>query len=84
MQTHFEFGLTAGLYSKDRKEINDFSRRIEAGVVYINRRTSATTGAIVGMHTFGGWKGSGLTGKGTGSKHYLPQFMHEQSVALSK
>ncbi|MDE1855231.1 MAG: aldehyde dehydrogenase family protein [Candidatus Micrarchaeota archaeon] len=79
-----EFGLTAGLYSKNRGEINEFAKHIQAGVVYINRRTSATTGAIVGMHTFGGWKGSGLTGKGTGSRYYLPQFMHEQSVALSK
>jgi 1-pyrroline-5-carboxylate dehydrogenase len=79
-----DFGLTAGLYSKNRKEINEFSSRIEAGVVYINRRTSATTGAIVGMHTFVGWKGSGLTGKGTGSKFYLQQFMHEQSLAVVK
>ncbi len=79
-----EFGLTAGLYSKNRKEMTEFTRQAQAGVVYINRRTSATTGAIVGMHTFGGWKGSGLTGKGTGSRYYLPQFMHEQSVAVAK
>jgi 1-pyrroline-5-carboxylate dehydrogenase len=79
-----EFGLTAGLYSKNRKEISEFAQGIQAGVVYINRRTSATTGAIVGMHTFVGWKGSGLTGKGTGSKHYLQQFMREQSIAISR
>jgi 1-pyrroline-5-carboxylate dehydrogenase len=79
-----EFGLTAGLYSKNRKEMNEFSDRIQAGTVYINRRTSATTGAIVGMHTFVGWKGSGLTGKGTGSRFYLQQFMREQSRALVK
>jgi 1-pyrroline-5-carboxylate dehydrogenase len=79
-----EFGLTAGLYSKNRGEIKEFKKRIQAGVVYINRRTSATTGAIVGMHAFGGWKGSGLTGKGTGSRHYLPQFMREQSQAVVK
>lgn len=79
-----EFGLTAGLYSKNRKEISEFLNRIQAGVVYINRRTSATTGAIVGKHTFVGWKGSGLTGKGTGSKQYLQQFMREQSQAVVK
>lgn len=79
-----DFGLTAGLYSKNRKEMNEFASRIQAGVVYINRRTSATTGAIVGMHTFVGWKGSGLTGKGTGSRYYLQQFMREQSVAVVK
>lgn len=79
-----EFGLTAGLYTRDRKEVRRFSAGIEAGVVYVNRRISATTGAIVGMHTFVGWKGSGLTGKGTGSRNYLQQFMREQSLSVSK
>lgn len=79
-----EFGLTAGLYTRDSKEIRSFSAGIEAGVVYVNRRISATTGAIVGMHTFVGWKGSGLTGKGTGSRQYLQQFMREQSLSVSK
>ena len=79
-----EFGLTSGLYSKNRKEIKEFSNGIQSGVVYINRSISATTGAIVGLHTFVGWKGSGLTGKGTGSKFYLQQFMREQSVSITK
>ena len=84
MANDVEYGLTAGLYSKNRKEINEFSRKIQAGVVYINRPTSATTGAIVGKHTFVGWKYSGLTGKGTGSKFYLQQFMREQSISITK
>ncbi len=79
-----EFGLTAGLYTRDSKEIRGFAAGMEAGVVYVNRRISATTGAIVGMHTFVGWKGSGLTGKGTGSRQYLQQFMREQSLSISK
>ena len=79
-----EYGLTAGLYSKNKKEISKFIDSIEAGVVYVNRRISATTGAIVGAHTFVGWKGSGLTGKGTGSRNYLQQFLREQSVAVVK
>jgi 1-pyrroline-5-carboxylate dehydrogenase len=82
MANDTEYGLTAGLYSKNKKEIELFSKKIEAGVVYVNRSVSATTGAIVGLHTFVGWKGSGLTGKGTGSKLYLQQFMREQSVSL--
>ncbi|MDE1868638.1 MAG: aldehyde dehydrogenase family protein [Candidatus Micrarchaeota archaeon] len=84
MANDVEYGLTAGLYSKNRDEILEFSKKIQAGVVYINREISATTGAIVGLHTFVGWKGSGLTGKGTGSKHYLPQFMREQSISTTK
>lgn len=79
-----EYGLTAGFYGKNGKEIKKFSERIQAGVVYINREVSATTGAIVGVHTFVGWKGSALTGKGTGSKFYLQQFMREQSLSTTK
>ena len=77
-----EYGLTAGMYSMKKSEIREYSKAIQAGVVYINRETSATTGAIVGLHTFVGWKGSGLTGKGTGSRFYLQQFMREQSLSI--
>ncbi len=79
-----EYGLTAGVYSGSRKEIKEFLANIQAGVVYVNRRTSSTTGAIVGAHTFVGWKHSGLTGKGTGSRFYLQQFLREQSQAVVK
>jgi 1-pyrroline-5-carboxylate dehydrogenase len=79
-----EFGLTAGLYSRNRKEIREFMEGIRAGTVYVNRKAGATTGAIVGAHTFVGWKGSGLTGKGTGSRCYLQQFLREQSIAEAK
>ncbi|MHB1830770.1 MAG: aldehyde dehydrogenase family protein, partial [Candidatus Micrarchaeaceae archaeon] len=84
MANDTDYGLTAGLYSEKNGEIKEFLRDIEAGVVYVNRETSATTGAIVGLHTFVGWKGSGLTGKGSGSRFYLQQFMREQSQALVK
>ncbi len=83
MANDVEYGLTAALYSKNKHEIKEFSNAIQAGVVYINRKVSATTGAIVGVHTFVGWKGSGLTGKGTGSRFYLQQFLREQSLAIS-
>lgn len=78
-----EYGLTAGFYGKSRKEIKKFTENIQAGVVYVNRSISATTGAIVGVHTFVGWKGSALSGKGSGSKFYLQQFMREQSVSIT-
>ena len=52
---------------------------IEAGVVYVNRRAGATTGAWPGTQTFAGWKSSGTTGKGGLGPWYLPQFMREQS-----
>ncbi len=77
-----EYGLTAGLYSGKRGEVREFLSKMESGVVYVNREIGATTGAIVGAHAFVGWKGSGTTGKGTGSRFYLQQFMREQSQAV--
>ncbi len=84
MANDVEYGLTAGLYSKKKSEIKEFADKIQAGVIYVNREASATTGAMVGFHSFVGWKGSGLTGKGTSGKFYLPQFMREQSISISK
>ena len=39
----------------------------------------ATTGAWPGYQPFGGWKGSGSTGKAIASFHYLPLYLREQS-----
>jgi 1-pyrroline-5-carboxylate dehydrogenase len=77
-----EFGLTAGLFSKDEADIQKFFDRIEAGVVYVNRRAGATTGAWPGINPFGGWKGSGSSGKASGGPYYVEQFMREQSRTL--
>jgi 1-pyrroline-5-carboxylate dehydrogenase len=76
------YALTAGIYSKNKDEIAAFLDGIEAGVVYVNRSRSATTGAMVGSQPFVGWKYSGISGKGTGSKYYLPLFMREQSQTI--
>jgi 1-pyrroline-5-carboxylate dehydrogenase len=74
-----EYGLTAGIFSEDDGEIQKFFDRIQAGVTYANRRAGATTGAWPGINSFGGWKGSGSTGRGTGGPYYVQQFMREQS-----
>jgi 1-pyrroline-5-carboxylate dehydrogenase len=74
-----EYGLTAGLYSEDEREIERFYRDIHAGVLYVNRKAGATTGAWPGVNPFGGWKASGSTGRGSGGPYYVQQFMHEQS-----
>lgn len=76
------FGLTAGIYSKDRDELDRFLTTIEAGVLYANRASGATTGAWPGFQTFCGWKGSGTSGKGGLGTWYVPQFMREQSHTL--
>ena len=71
-------GLTAGFYG-DAEETDWFFDNIEAGVTYANRPQGATTGAWPGYQPFGGWKGSGSTGKGIASFYYLAQYMREQS-----
>jgi len=73
------FGLTAGIYSRKQEEIDAFLDRIEAGVVYVNRAAGATTGAWPGVQPFGGWKGSGSTGKNIGGLYTLPCYLREQS-----
>jgi 1-pyrroline-5-carboxylate dehydrogenase len=74
-----EYGLTAGIFSEDDREIEEFFNRVQAGVTYANRRAGATTGAWPGINSFGGWKASGSTGRGTGGPYYVQQFMREQS-----
>jgi 1-pyrroline-5-carboxylate dehydrogenase len=74
-----EYGLCAGIYSRDKKEVNKFFDGIEAGVTYANRRAGATTGAWPGVNSFGGWKCSGCTGKSGLGPYYVQQFMREQS-----
>ncbi|MBI3707323.1 MAG: aldehyde dehydrogenase family protein [Proteobacteria bacterium] len=73
------YGLTAGIYTRDRAELDYFFARAEAGVLYANRRSGATTGAWPGIQSFCGWKGSGVTNKGGLGPYYVPQFMREQS-----
>lgn len=74
-----EYGLTAGIMSEDPREVETFFDRIEAGVAYANRAGGATTGAVVGVQPFGGWKASTITNKAAGGDYYLQQFLREQS-----
>jgi 1-pyrroline-5-carboxylate dehydrogenase len=77
-----EYGLTSGIFSEDRKEIEEFFARVDAGVVYANRTSGSTTGAMVGNQSFVGWKKSGSSGKGAGGPYYLQQFLREQSQTV--
>jgi 1-pyrroline-5-carboxylate dehydrogenase len=76
------YGLTAGVYSEDPSEVDRFLDAIEAGVLYVNRAAGATTGAWPGVQAFGGWKGSGSTGKAGLSLYYPAHFMREQSHTI--
>ena len=76
------YGLTAGIFTENGQEQEEFFTRIEAGTTYCNRRGGATTGAWPGVQSFGGWKGSGSTGKNALGPYYLQQFMREQSQTV--
>ncbi|MBN1993184.1 MAG: aldehyde dehydrogenase family protein [Anaerolineae bacterium] len=78
--THY--GLTAGFFGEDKQEIEWFLDNIQAGTIYANRMAGATTGAWPGVQAFGGWKGSGSSGKGIGSLYTLALYMHEQSRTI--
>jgi 1-pyrroline-5-carboxylate dehydrogenase len=75
------YGLTAGFYGS-KEEAQWFFENIQAGVTYANRPHGATTGAWPGFQPFGGWKGSGATGKNAGGHYYLQLYMHEQIQTL--
>jgi 1-pyrroline-5-carboxylate dehydrogenase len=77
------YGLTAGFYGSAR-EADWFFDKIEAGVTYANRPQGATTGAWPGYQPFGGWKGSGATGKNGGGYYYVQLYMHEQIRTMVK
>ncbi len=75
------YGLTAGFYGT-KEEAQWFFENIQAGVTYANRPQGATTGAWPGFQPFGGWKGSGSSGKNSGGHYYLQLYMHEQIRTL--
>lgn len=74
-----EYGLTAGIFTEDEGEVQQFFDTIEAGVIYANRKGGATTGAWPESQPFCGWKASGSTGKGALGPYYVMQFLREQS-----
>ncbi len=77
-----DLGLTAGFFSADPGEVEEFLDEIQAGVVYVNRAAGATTGAWPGVQPFGGWKGSGSAGKAGGGLYYVQQYLREQSRSV--
>ncbi|WP_342379909.1 aldehyde dehydrogenase family protein [Myxococcus stipitatus] len=74
-----DYGLTAGIFSRSTSDVERFMAEAEAGVLYANRRTGATTGAWPGVQSFCGWKSSGASGKGGCGPYYVSQFMREQA-----
>ncbi|MGI6856684.1 aldehyde dehydrogenase family protein [Mesorhizobium sp. 1B3] len=76
------YGLAAGIFTEDDTELRYFLDHAQAGVLYANRASGATTGAWPGAQPFCGWKGTGVSGKGGLGTYFLPQFMREQSHTI--
>ncbi len=72
-----EYGLTGSLYSKDRSRIERAKDEFHVGNLYFNRKC---TGALVGVHPFGGFNMSGTDSK-AGGPDYLLLFMQAKSIS---
>ncbi|MGH2566925.1 MAG: L-glutamate gamma-semialdehyde dehydrogenase [Bacteroidota bacterium] len=72
-----EYGLTGGVWSKDRKKIEKAKKFFHVGNFYVNRKI---TGALVGVHPFGGFNMSGTDSK-AGGRDYLLLFTQAKSIA---
>lgn len=72
-----EYGLTGSVFTKCREKIYKAKREFHVGNLYINRKC---TGAIVGVHPFGGFNMSGTDAK-AGGPDYLLCFMQGKSVS---
>jgi len=71
------YGLTGAYYGRDRARILEAKRRLHVGNLYINRKC---TGALVGIHPFGGFNMSGTDSK-AGGRDYLGLFLQAKSIA---
>jgi len=72
-----EYGLTGALFSNERDRLERARREFHVGNLYFNRKC---TGAMVGIHPFGGFNMSGTDSK-TGGPDYLLHFTQAKSVA---
>src|SRR6266540_3069360 len=71
-----EYGLTGSLYSRDAARLERAKRDFHVGNLYLNRKC---TGAIMGVHPFGGFNMSGTDSK-AGGPDYLLFFLQGKSV----
>jgi 1-pyrroline-5-carboxylate dehydrogenase len=71
------YGLTGAYYSRDRAKLVEAKRRLHVGNLYLNRKC---TGALVGIHPFGGFNMSGTDSK-AGGRDYLGLFLQGKMIS---
>ena len=74
-----QYGLTGALFTNDSEKIERARREFHVGNLYFNRKC---TGALVGVHPFGGFNMSGTDSK-AGGRDYLALFM-QAKVSTAK
>ncbi|MFQ5928786.1 MAG: aldehyde dehydrogenase family protein, partial [Acidobacteriota bacterium] len=72
-----EYGLTGSVYTQNKSKIEKAKREFHVGNLYINRKC---TGALVGVHPFGGFNMSGTDSK-AGGCDYLLLFTQAKSIS---
>ncbi len=72
-----EYGLTGSVYTTSRKKMEIAAERFHAGNLYFNRKC---TGALVGVHPFGGFNMSGTDSK-AGGRDYLLLLTQAKSIS---
>lgn len=71
-----EYALTGAAFTRDPSELDYLREHFYVGNLYLNR---SSTGAMAGVHPFGGYKLSG-TGPKVGSPDYLHFFLQAQAI----
>lgn len=72
-----EYGLTGSVFSRNREHLEYARRHMHSGNLYFNRKC---TGALVGVHPFGGFNMSGTDSK-AGGRDYLLLFTQAKLVS---
>jgi 1-pyrroline-5-carboxylate dehydrogenase len=72
-----QYGLTGAVYSADEAKLQRARREFHVGNLYLNRKC---TGALVGVHPFGGFNMSGTDSK-AGGRDYLSLFLQAKVSA---
>ncbi|HTK10626.1 MAG TPA: L-glutamate gamma-semialdehyde dehydrogenase [Ktedonobacteraceae bacterium] len=75
-----EYGLTGSLYSHDAAHIEQAKAAFHVGNLYFNRKC---TGALVGVHPFGGFNMSGTDSK-AGGRDYLLLFTQAKAISTKQ
>ena len=75
-----DYGLTGAIYSKNKKKLKKGAKEFFAGNLYLNRKC---TGALVGVHPFGGFNMSGTCSK-AGGFDYMLLFMQTKIISEKK